>query len=127
MAKKIICESCGTIFEYKIAKDFEVCPVCKASFDDDVEESIELDEDADELEEAVKNARKNREWRHEYMTLLMRDRENREIGREEGIEIGIIKMVSSLRYFNIPDHDILLKIQEEYNLSQEEAKHYMEM
>lgn len=53
MAKKIICESCGTIFEYKIAKDFEVCPVCKASFDDDVEESIELDEDADELEEAV--------------------------------------------------------------------------
>lgn len=53
MAKKIICESCGTIFEYKIAKDFEFCPVCKASFDDDTEESIELDEDADELEEAV--------------------------------------------------------------------------
>ena len=53
MAKKIICESCGTIFEYKIAKDFEVCPVCKASFDDDTEESIELDEDADELKNAV--------------------------------------------------------------------------
>lgn len=33
----------------------------------------------DELEAAVKNARKNREWRHEYMTLLMRDRENREV------------------------------------------------
>lgn len=59
------------------------------------------------------------------MTLLMRDQENRDIGREEGIEIGIIKMVSSLRYFNIPDHDILLRIQEEYNLSQEEAERYI--
>ena len=38
----------------------------------------------DELEEAVKNARKNREWRHEYMTLLMRDKENREIGEKYG-------------------------------------------
>ena len=28
------------------------------------------------LEEAVKEAKKNREWRHEYMTLLMRDQEN---------------------------------------------------
>lgn len=37
----------------------------------------------DELEEAVENARKNREWRHEYMTLLMRDQENQEIGEEK--------------------------------------------
>jgi len=28
------------------------------------------------LEEAVKEAKKNREWRHEYMTLLMSDQEN---------------------------------------------------
>ena len=63
------------------------------------------------------------------MTLLMRNQENRDIGREEGREegigIGILGMVSSLRYFNIPDHDILLRIQEEYNLSQEEAERYM--
>ena len=104
----------------------DVSPELKA-FLDYVAGKKPADPFVDELEAAVKNARKNREWRHEYMTLLMRDRENREIGREEGIEIGIIKMVSSLRYFNIPDHDILLKIQEEYNLSQEEAEHYMEM
>ena len=55
------------------------------------------------------------------MTLLMRDQEN----IEKGMEIGILGMVSSLRYFNIPDHDILLRIQEEYNLSQEEAERYM--
>lgn len=53
LAKKIICESCGTIFEYKITKDFEVRPVCKASFDDDAKENMELDEDTDELKEAV--------------------------------------------------------------------------
>lgn len=35
------------------------------------------------LMEAVKEAKKNREWRHEYMTLLMRDQENIEKGREQ--------------------------------------------
>ncbi len=41
--------------------------------------------------EAVREAKKNREWRHEYMTLLMRDQENIEKGIEEGIEKGIEK------------------------------------
>lgn len=36
------------------------------------------------LEEAVEEAKKNREWRHEYMTLLMRDQENQEIGELKG-------------------------------------------
>lgn len=57
------------------------------------------------------------------MTLLMRDQEN----IEKGMEIGILGMVSSLRDFNIPDHDILQKIQEKYNLSQEEAERYLKM
>lgn len=37
-----------------------------------------------ELEEAVSEAKKNREWRHEYMTLLMRDQENIEKGMKQG-------------------------------------------
>ena len=41
-----------------------------------------------ELEKAVKNAKRNRKWRHEYMTLLMRDQENLERGREEGRKEG---------------------------------------
>lgn len=45
------------------------------------------------LDDAVKRAKKNREWRHEYMTLLMRDQENLEkgiaLGIEQGIERGI--------------------------------------
>lgn len=36
------------------------------------------------LAEAVEKAKKNREWRHEYMTLLMRDQENIEKGIEKG-------------------------------------------
>lgn len=50
MAKKIICESCGTIFEYNIAKEFENCPVCGASFEEE-EENMELEEE--ESEDAV--------------------------------------------------------------------------
>lgn len=39
-----------------------------------------------ELDEAVKEAKQNREWRHEYMTLLMRDQINVEKGVEKGEE-----------------------------------------
>ncbi len=41
-----------------------------------------------ELDDAVRRAKKNREWRHEYMTLLMRDQENLEKGIALGIEQG---------------------------------------
>ena len=40
------------------------------------------DDYVERLEEAVKEAKKNREWRHEYMTLLMRDQENVKKGEE---------------------------------------------
>ena len=49
------------------------------------------------LHAAVKEAKNNREWRHEFMTLLMRDQENIEKGRIEGIqqgrELGILMMI----------------------------------
>ena len=46
----------------------------------------------EKLEEAVKEAKKNREWRREYMTLLMRDRENVEKGEEKLAKL--IKLLS---------------------------------
>ena len=51
----------------------------------ELQKSINMDMDARSvrLEEAVKEAKKNREWRHEYMTLLMRDQENVKIGEEK--------------------------------------------
>ncbi len=49
------------------------------------------DEYVRKLDDAVKKAKANREWRREYMTLQMRDLENREIGMEQGMERGINK------------------------------------
>lgn len=50
----------------------------------------------EKLEEAVKEAKKNREWRHEYMTLLMRDQENVEKGKELMI-INALKTTKSIK------------------------------
>jgi len=44
------------------------------------------DEYVRKLDEAVRKARANKEWRREYMTLMMRDLENQELGEERGIE-----------------------------------------
>lgn len=41
-------------------------------------------------------ARNDGEWRHEYMTLQLRDQENREIGREE----GRVESLNNLLKFN---------------------------
>ena len=38
------------------------------------------------VDEAVRKARANKEWRREYMTLVMRDLENQELGLERGVE-----------------------------------------
>ena len=86
------------------------------------------------LEEAVKKARKNREWRHEYMTLLMRDQENIEKGiqqgREEGIqqerEQGIKLIVESGKELGVDRKRIQDKIAEKYNLDEEQASIYMD-
>lgn len=43
------------------------------------------------LEKAVVAAKKNKEWRHEFMTLHMRDLENIEKGREEGRQEGLLE------------------------------------
>lgn len=79
----------------------------------------------EKLEEAVREARKNREWRHEYMTLLMRDQENVEIGREQGRKQGILGMISALRDLDIPDSTILQKLQEKFLLTKEESQEYL--
>ncbi len=78
-----------------------------------------------ELEEAVKEARKNRKWRHEYMTLLMRDQENVEKGLEKGLEKGILGMIASLRKFGVSENSILQELEEKFTLSEPEAKYYM--
>ena len=78
------------------------------------------------LEQAVKEAKKNREWRHEYMTLLMRDQENIEKGMEQGMQTGkIYGMITAYRALHMPDDEISEKLQEIYDLSKEEAERYL--
>ena len=59
------------------------------------------------------------------MTLQMRDQENMEKGIEQGLKKGILGTVSVLRGMNVPDETILLKIQQEFALSEEEVNLYM--
>ena len=51
------------------------------------------DEFVKKLDEAVYKARQNKEWRREYMTLAMRDLENREMGHEEEKKQQIEKLL----------------------------------
>ena len=50
------------------------------------------DDFTNELEDEVKKVKENKNWRREYMTLMMRDKENIqkgiELGRNEGIKLG---------------------------------------
>ena len=91
------------------------------AFLDYVAGKIPEDSYVKKLEEAIKEAKKNRKWRHEYMTLLMRDQENIEKGREE----GILGMVSAFRDLGISDSIILQKLQEKFFLTKEESLKYL--
>ena len=74
------------------------------------------------LEYAVEKAKKNREWRHEYMTLMMRDRENQKIGEIRG---KIYETISMGRDYNIPEKEILTRLQRKFDLTEEQARAYL--
>ena len=78
-----------------------------------------------ELEEAVSEVRRNREWRHEYMTLMLRDQDNIEKGREEERKEGIRILVESLKNLRIPDDQIYETVKVKYSLTEEELKKYL--
>ncbi len=75
------------------------------------------------LKRAVEKAKKNREWRHEYMTLLMRDRENRKIGEKLG---KIYEAISMGKDYNIPENEILTRLQTKFGLTEEQARAYLD-
>ena len=65
------------------------------------------------LEAAVKEAKKNREWRHEYMTLLMRDQENIEKVRIMGEDM-ILDLIQKLMENQRSDEISRVKEDKEY-------------
>ena len=82
-----------------------------------------------EVEDRVAQVKASKEWRLEYVTLLMREQEiweeAEEKGREEGREEGIRGTANLLKELNIPLQTILVKIQQQYNLSPEVSKKYL--
>ena len=72
------------------------------------------------LRYAVEKAKKNREWRHEYMTLLMRDRENQKIGEEIGRIFGAISVYRDLR---LSDEEIITRLQTKFDLTENRQGH----
>ena len=86
------------------------------------------------LDEAVREARKNREWRHEYMTLLMRDQENIEKGMEKGMRKGMEKgkiegraeeIIETGSDFGLSESDILARLQNKLDISLQAAQEYL--
>ena len=82
------------------------------------------------LAEAVKQARKNRKWRHEYMTLLMRDQENIEKGMKKGMEKGKMEgraeeIIETGFEFGLSEQDILTRLQNKLDISFQAAQEYL--
>lgn len=73
------------------------------------------------IEDKVAKVKSSKEWRQEYMTLLMREREIINETREEGIRITV-KMLKSL---GISNEVIIEQLIKEYKLSEEEANLFM--
>lgn len=63
------------------------------------------------------------------MTLLMRDQENVERGKQQGIQQGIQKgihgAVSMCRELKLSDEEIVKMLQKTYHLTDQEAEMYM--
>ena len=87
-----------------------------------------------ELEKAVRKAKHNREWRHEYMTIEMRERvarreafaEGEASGLNKGKNIGIILgTILTLRQSQLTDADIAEKLKKQFSLSAEEIEGYL--
>ena len=98
------------------------------------------------IEQKIRNIKENKEWRAEYMTLLMREQEiardnfekgklegiaegvvkGREEGREEGMAEGIEKIIEIYREeLNFEDEIIVQKLMKKYDLTKEEAEKYL--
>ena len=102
------------------------------------------------IEQKIRNIKENKEWRAEFMTLLMREQEiardnfekgkiegreegiaegvikGRQEGREEGIAEGIKKIIEIYREeLNFEDEIIVQKLMKKYDLTREEAEKYL--
>lgn len=69
-------------------------------------------------EKAVKKTKENSKCQNESMALLMRDRENRKIGK-------IFGAISVYKDFHLSDEDIISKLRTKFDLTEEQANAYL--
>ena len=94
------------------------------------------------IEQKIRNIKENKEWRAEFMTILMREQEiardnfekgmaegvvkGREEGIAEGLAKGIEKIIEIYREeLNFEDKIIVQKLMKKYDLTKEEAEKYL--
>jgi len=82
------------------------------------------------IDDEVEKAKNNTEWRREYMTLFMRDKENvekgiqigREQGLEQGLEQGVEALVNTCRLLGGTREITAQRIMEEFDFSEMETQ-----
>lgn len=80
-----------------------------------------------ELEDAVQKVKDHKEWRTEYMTLLMRDQEMMRKGREEGMQQGMRQGTMTTLFSLVEDGILTLDdAASRVNMTPEEFKEAME-
>ncbi|MBR1641874.1 MAG: hypothetical protein IJ683_06070 [Butyrivibrio sp.] len=77
------------------------------------------------IERKVKEAITLSLWRKEYMTYREHMEEQYNEGKEVGLKDGINGTVNILRSMNVDDNTIVIKLCEQYKLTESEAKEYI--
>lgn len=89
------------------------------AFLDFIDSSKAEDDFTRRMEQEVKKIKENKEWRVEYMTLLMREREKYEDGLERGEIKGTISFALDLDYSN---DQIVSVLQRKFKMTEEQAQ-----
>lgn len=74
-----------------------------------------------EIDKKVKQVKLNKEWRGEYMTLLMLEQQR----YREGLEKGMYAMISAFLNMQIPSNQIVEQLVKQFSLTEEEAISYV--
>lgn len=88
----------------------------------------EGDEYIEKLKAAVKRAKSSKKWRAQYMKLTMRDLENRNKGRKEGMQAGRVLMYYELQRDNgCSEEESIREAEKKFSLTEKEVRECISM
>lgn len=77
------------------------------------------------IDKKIYTIKNNKEWRREYMTLLMREQEIAEYNFNKGVKQGIANSIEILKNIGLEESQIIEKICEKYKITEEQIKKYL--